>query len=319
VKELTLQQEKKLAESIRNNDLSVVQDDAWNQTEKGAHLLDINLGMPDIDQKIMMKEVVNLIQQSIDTPLVIDSTAPQVIEEALKYYQGKALINSVNGEEESMEKILPLAKRYGAGIIALALDENGIPEGKEGRLKVLEKIVAKAAEYGLSKESIFADCLVLTMGTSDFAAKETLETIKLVKEKLGLSVVLGVSNVSHGLPERSKINAAFLSVAIYNGLDLGIVNPENIEIMDAWEAASLIAGRDPHAGHYLERNTIKPKKEEKEIKSEEVSFDTIKDMVVKGSKNILLPVAALLEQKKISCRNNQQWSNPWTKCCRRKI
>ncbi len=289
---------KKLAESIRNNDLSLVQEDAYNQTEKGAHLLDVNLGMADIDQKEKMKEVINLIQQSIDTPLVVDSTDPGVIEEALKFYQGKALINSVNGEKESMDKILPLAKRYGASVIALALDEDGIPESKEGRLAVAERIMKKALSLGISKKDIFVDCLVLTMGTSDLAARETLDTIKLVKEKLGLSVVLGVSNVSHGLPERGKINAAFLAVAIYNGLDLGIVNPENKEIMNSWEAASLIAGRDPHAGHYLERNSLQKAVLEDKTENEIISFETVTQMVVRGSKNIIAPVSKLIEEKK---------------------
>lgn len=288
---------KKLAESIRNNDLSVVQEDAYNQTENGAHLLDINVGMADINQKEKMKEIINLIQQSIDTPLVIDSTDPEIIEEALKFYQGKALINSVNGEKESMEKILPLAKKYGAAFIALALDEEGIPESKEGRLAVAERIMNKALSLGISKKDIFVDCLVLTMGTSDLAARETLDTIKLVREKLGLSVVLGVSNVSHGLPERGKINAAFLAIAIYNGLDLGIVNPENKEIMNSWEAASLVAGRDPHAGHYLERNSAQKVLIEETIKDERVSFDTVIQMVVRGSKNILTPVGKLIEEK----------------------
>ncbi len=287
---------KKLAESIRNNDLSVVQDDAFGQTEKGAHLLDINLGMADINQKEKMKEVINLIQQSIDTPLVIDSTDPEVIEEGLKYYQGKALINSVNGENESMDSILPLAKKYGASVIALTLDEEGIPEKKEERVVIASKILDRALSYGLRKEDIFVDCLVLTMGTSDSAARETLETIKLIKEKLDLSVVLGVSNVSHGLPERSKINSAFLAIAIYNGLDLGIVNPENKEIMSAWEASSLIAGRDPHAEHYLKRNSEQSFLEEDKLDAK-ASFETVSQLVVRGSKNILSTVSELLEEK----------------------
>ncbi len=287
---------KKLAESIRNNDLSLVQEDAYFQTENGAHLLDINLGMADIDQKKKMKEVINLIQQGIDTPLVIDSTDPEVIEEALKYYQGKALINSVNGEEESMDKILPLAKRYGASVIALTLDEKGIPESKEGRLVIAERILKRALSYGLRKEDIFVDCLVLTMGTSDLAARETLETIKVIKEKLGLSIVLGISNISHGLPGRGKINAAFLAIAIYNGLDLGIVNPENSEIMNSWEAASLISGRDPHAEHFLKRNSKQDSGQDNENKDEKVSFETISKLVVRGSNNILISIGNLLEE-----------------------
>lgn len=289
---------KKLAESIRNDDLSLVQEEAYLQTEKGAHLLDINLGMADIDQKVKMKEVINILQQGIDTPLVIDSTDPEVIEEALKYYQGKALINSVNGEAESMEKILPLAKKYGAAVIALTLDEKGIPENKEGRLEIAERILNKAISYGLRKEDIIVDCLVMTMGTSDLAARETLDTIKLIKEKLGLFVVLGISNISHGLPGRGKVNAAFLAIAIYNGLDLGIVNPENVEIMNSWEAASLISGRDPHAEHFLQRNSKHLESQESEIKNEKINFETISEFIVKGSKNILIPIGVLLEEGK---------------------
>lgn len=292
---------KKMAASILKGDLSPIQDDAYSQTEKGAHLLDINLGMPGIDQKEMMKEAINLIQQSIDSPLVIDSTDPQVIEEALKYYQGKALINSVNGEEESMTKILPLAKKYGASLIALALDEKGIPETSQDRLEVIEKIYERAQTEGISPNDIYADCLVMTLGTDHQAAKETLKTISLVKEKLGLSTILGVSNVSHGLPERGKINAAFLAIAIYEGLDLAIINPENKEIMDAWQAASLIAGRDPNAVHYIEKNTGQQKEEEKKEeakKDAKPSLDTIRDRVVRGAGNILDPLKILLEEGK---------------------
>ena len=198
-----------------------------------------------------------------------------------------------------MDKILPLAKRYGASVIALALDENGIPESKEGRLAVAERIMKKVLSLGISKKDIFVDCLVLTIGTSDLAARETLDKIKLVKEKLGLSVVLGVSNASHGLPERGKINSAFLAVAIYNGLDLGIVNPENKEIMNSWEAASLIAGRDPHAGHYLERNSLQKAVLEDKTENEIISFETVTQMVVRGSKNIIAPVSKLIEEKNL--------------------
>ena len=285
-----------LAETILNNDLSLIQEDAYRQTEKGAHLLDINLGLPGIDQKSKMKEVVDLIQQGIDTPLVIDSTSPEVIEEALKYYQGKALINSVNGEEASLNQILPLAKRYGASVIALTLDEKGIPENKEGRLSVARKILDKARACGIREEDIYVDCLVMTVGTNDLAARETLDTIKLVKQELGLSVVLGVSNVSHGLPERGKINAAFLAVAIFNGLDLGIVNPENKEIMNAWEAASLLAGRDPHAGNYLSRNGKESMVRSSEIQEEEITLSAISEMVVRGSRNILFGIEKLLNK-----------------------
>lgn len=291
---------KKMAESILQGDLSPLQDDAYSQTEKGAHLLDINLGMAGIDQKKKMKEVINLIQQSVDTPLVIDSTDPQVIEEALKYYQGKALINSINGEEESMASIMPLVKKYGAAFIALALDEKGIPETSQGRLEVIEKIYKRALEHGISANDIYADCLVMTLGTDHEAAKETLETIKLVKDKLGLSTALGVSNVSHGLPQRSKINASFLAIAIYQGLDLAIVNPENKEMIDAWQAASLIAGRDPNAGHYIEMNSVNEDQQNQAslplIKDEKPSLESLSQMVVRGAGNILEPLKILLEE-----------------------
>lgn len=291
---------KKMAESILRGDLSLLQDDAYSQTEKGAHLLDINLGMAGINQKEKMKDVINLIQQSIDTPLVIDSTDPQVIEEALKYYQGKALINSVNGEEESIASILPLAKKYGAAFIALALDEKGIPETSQGRLEVIEKIYHRALEHGISSDDIYADCLVMTLGTDHNAARETLETIKLVKEKLDISVVLGVSNISHGLPQRGKINASFLAIAIYQGLDLAIINPENKEMIDAWQAASLIAGRDSNASHYIEKNSVREDEQNQEsisaVKDEKPSLDILSQMVVRGSGNILDPLKILLEE-----------------------
>ena len=285
---------KKLAESLRAGDLSVIQEEAYLQTEKGAHLLDINLGIPGIAHKEVMKDVVCLLQQGVDTPLVIDSTTPEVIEEALRYYQGKALVNSVNGEEESMAAILPLVKRYGAGVIALTLDEAGIPAGREGRLAIARRIVERAEALGISRKDIYVDCLVMTMGTDDHAARETLETVRLIRETLGVSVVLGVSNVSHGLPERSKINGAFLAIAIFNGLDLGIVNPENQDIMNAWEAGALLAGRDPHAAHYLSRNTGQGA----EVREEGATVDvpeSVAGLVLRGSRNIVQAIARLLE------------------------
>ena len=160
-----------------------------------------------------MGSIINLLQQNILIPLVIDSTNPEVIEKGLQVYHGKALVNSVNGEEASLNKILPLVKCYGAGVIALTLDEKGIPSRAEERLLIAERIIDRCMRLGIPREDIYVDCLALTIGTDDRAALETLRAIKMVKEKLKVNTVLGVSNVSYGLPNRSKINAAFLAMA----------------------------------------------------------------------------------------------------------
>lgn len=287
---------KKIAQSLKEEDFGIIQEEGEIQVEKGAHLLDVNVGTPGIDEIKVMSKVISLLEQNVSAPLVIDSTNPEVLEKALQVYQGKALVNSVNGEKKSLDNILPLVKRYGAGVIGLTLDEKGIPSTKEGRLEIAERICKACEENGISKKDIYIDCLALTIGTDDKAAIETLQTIKLIKEKLKVNTILGVSNVSHGLPSRSKINSAFLSMAIGNGLDVGIINPLDQNMMNSWQAASLLAGRDPKGNNFIKLNTVEKdtEKETQNVTSDIPSLELVTHQVVKGLQGITKTVKALL-------------------------
>lgn len=288
---------KKLAQGLREGDWGLIQNEAELQERAGAHLLDVNVGTPGIDEVKTMAQIINLLQQNIVTPLVIDSTNPQVIAKALETYHGKALVNSVNGEEDSLKKILPLVKRYGAAVIALTLDEKGISPKAEDRYQIAEKIINKCSEYGIAKEDIYVDCLVMTVGTDIEAPGETIKAIKMVKEKLGVNTVLGVSNVSHGLPNRSKINSAFLAMAIANGLDLAIINPLDENMFNSWQSASLLTGRDEQALNYLALNgQEKTQNQVQEIGDEKPSLQLVSQMVVRGSQGIIKVINSLLEQ-----------------------
>lgn len=287
---------KKLAEALRQEDYGLVQAEAEVQADAGAHLLDINVGTHGLDEKMAMKKIINLLQQNILTPLVVDSTNPEVIEKALKTYHGKALVNSVNGEKASLNAILPLIKRYGAGVIALTLDEKGIPKKGEERYLIAEKIIKKCSEFGIPKKDIYVDCLVMTVGTDDLAPSETLKAIRLVKEGLGVNTILGVSNVSHGLPNRGKLNAAFLAMAIASGLDLAIINPLDENMLATWQSASLLTGRDERAANYLQFNSQEVEKVHISIKDEKPSLELVKQMVIKGSQDIVKVIETLLAE-----------------------
>lgn len=212
-------------EALKNEDLDYILKQAISQIEAGAHILDVNVGLPEIDEPKMMHKVIKEIQGIIDTPLQIDSSDVNAIETGLRYYNGKPILNSVNGEEKVLDTILPLVKKYGASVVGLTLDDNGIPLKAEERFAIAEKIVKRAAEYGIKKEDLFIDCLVLTVSAQQEEVQETLKAVRMVKEKLGVKTVLGVSNISFGLPNRELINETFLGLALANGLDLPIMNP----------------------------------------------------------------------------------------------
>ena len=192
--------------------------EAISQTEHGADILDVNAGLPEIDEKETLVKLVKEIQAVTPLPLQIDSSDEKAVEAACRVYNGKPIINSVNGKKDSLEKILPIAKKYGAAVVGLTLDENGIPDTAAGRVKIAEKIVNEAEKYGIAKEDILIDCLVLTASTNQQMVMETLSAIKEVKRTLGVKTVLGVSNVSFGLPDRELINSAFLAAAFGAGL-----------------------------------------------------------------------------------------------------
>lgn len=287
---------KKLAQGLREGNLDMIEKEAELQAEAGAHILDVNVGTHGIDEVQVMADVLTLLQQTVSIPLCLDSTKPDVLETALKLYQGKALINSVNGEEASMKNILPLAKRYGAAVVALTLDENGIPAKAEGRLEIAKRIVAACEAHGLKRQDIYIDSLVLTVGTDVNGPKETLRTMELIREELpGVNLLLGVSNVSHGLPNRPKLNSAFLAMAIGKGLDLSIINPLDEMMKNAWQSAALLAGRDENAENYLQLNSEQTASAIPTAADETPSLEAVTRYVVKGSSGIAKVVQALLD------------------------
>jgi len=242
---------KPLQAALRVENMDFVVREALNQVEQGAHILDINMGMPDMDEVSLLKRAVMEVQSAINLPLQIDSSNVEALEQAVRIYNGKPLINSVNGKKESLEQILPIAKKYGAAILGLTLDDRGIPESAEERLEVAQKIVKKALEMGIPKEDIFIDCLVVTASAQQMLVKETLKAVRLVKEKLGVKTVLGVSNVSFGLPQRPIINRNMLAMALMQGLDAPIMNPADQGMMEAVASYRVLMGLDGDAEDYI--------------------------------------------------------------------
>lgn len=244
---------KLMKQALREKDLTYVVREGLMQKDHGAHILDVNVGLPEIDEKEMMDRVLFELQSVIDLPLQIDSSSPQVLESALRAYNGKAMVNSVSGKRESMEAVFPLVAKYGGVVVALTLDENGIPETAEGRLAIAEKIVSTAASYGIQPKDIVVDALTMTVSSSKDAAKVTLEAVGLIKEKLGVRTILGVSNVSFGLPQREILNAGFYTLALYRGLDAAIINPASEAMMRAYYGYLALMGLDTNFDAYIHK------------------------------------------------------------------
>ena len=242
---------KKFAAEITARNFSAVRAEADKQVKAGARIIDINMGLPGEDEPALMRRAVRVVQAAVNIPLSLDSANPDALEAGLQEIEGKPIINSVNAEDDKLNRIIPLAKKYGAALIGLPLDEKGIPSTPEGRLKLGEKIVMRAMEAGIPKEDIFLDGLTLAVSADSQAPEVTLKTIRLFREKLGVKTVLGVSNVSFGLPNRADINAAFLAMALNAGLNLPIVNPYSPAIQNAVLTSDLLNGRDPQAKRYL--------------------------------------------------------------------
>ena len=243
---------KRFRQALKEEDMDYILGMAIQQVEAGADILDVNVGAPGIDEKAMMVKVIKALQSVVDVPLQIDSTKPEVLEAALRVYNGKPLVNSVNGEKAVMDKILPLVAKYGAAVVGLTLDENGIPKDADGRIAIAEKIVDNARALGIKKENIAIDCLVLTVSAEQKAAMETLKAVRRVREDLGLKNVLGVSNISFGLPNRSNINTTFLTMALSAGLDLPIMNPNLPQMMWTVKAFKVLAGHDKNSLGFIE-------------------------------------------------------------------
>ena len=243
---------KPLQAALRSENMDFVVREAINQVEQGAHILDVNMGMPDMDEVSLLKKAILEVQAAVSLPLQIDSSNVQALEEAVRIYNGKPLINSVNGKKESLEQILPIAKKYGTAVLGLALDERGIPETAEDRLEVATHIVNRALELGIPKEDIFIDCLVVTASAQQALVKETLRAVKLVKDRLGVKTVLGISNVSFGLPQRPIINRNMLAAALVQGLDAPIMNPGDAGMKEAIAAYRVLMGIDEDSKDYID-------------------------------------------------------------------
>ncbi len=244
---------KRFRQALIENDMDYLLREAIAQEESGAHILDVNVGIPDIDEAERLPAAIQALQQVTALPLQLDTADPAAMEKALRLYNGKPLINSVNGKEESLQAVLPLVKKYGGGVVALTLDEDGIPSTAQGRLAIAKRIVERAEALGIDRRNILVDVLTLPVSADDNAAKVTLEALQLVKKELRVKTVLGVSNVSFGLPSRETVNAAFYTMALQAGLDAGIINP-NVEAMTkVYDSFTALMGYDSHCERYIAR------------------------------------------------------------------
>ena len=242
---------KLLTKDIREGQFALVRKDAKEQVAAGAQMLDVNVGVPMIDEAAAMAHAIRVVQDAVDVPLVIDSPDALALEAGLKAYCGRALLNSVSGERERIEQVLPLAKRYGAAVVGLTLDNDGIPASSQKRFEIAKRLVREAEAVGLSAQDLVIDCLALPAGADQSSARETLRAIQLVKEELGCRTSLGVSNVSFGLPQRHFLNAVFLNMAVTVGLDMAIINPLDERMMDMVRAGRLLLNRDRDARSYM--------------------------------------------------------------------
>ena len=246
---------KEIQNSLISKDISYIQKEAALQVESGAVILDVNAGFPGVDETEMLPVVIKEVQSITDCPLQIDSSNYNALEAALRAYNGCPIINSVNGTEESMEAVLPLAVEYGASLVVLTLDEKGIPKTGSDRVKIAEKVIKRAAEYGIGTERLFIDALTLTASAEQGAVKETLTAMRTLKEKYNVKLTLGVSNISFGLPNRDLLNRTFMNMALENGLDLPIIDPLKSDMMDTIDAFRVLKGLDVDSTEYIERYT----------------------------------------------------------------
>jgi 5-methyltetrahydrofolate--homocysteine methyltransferase len=241
---------KVFAEELRNDDLSTVTADAIAQTEAGADMLDVNAGIPLVDEAELLQKMLRTVQAATDLPICIDSSVIEALEAGLAVYEGKALVNSVTGEDDRLEEILPLVARHGAAVIGLANDETGIPETPQQRLEIATKIVRAAGDFGIPPEDVVIDPLAMTVGAATDAVTITLETIRLIRAELGVNMSLGASNVSFGLPDRHALNAAFLPMAMEAGLTSAIMSTAPV-VVEGVRAADLLLGHDPWGTRWI--------------------------------------------------------------------
>lgn len=275
---------KKFKEALKAHDLDYILKEGIAQEEAGAHILDVNVGLPDIDEVAMMTEVVQELQSVINLPLQIDTVDVTAMEAAMRVYNGKPMVNSVSGKKDSMNQVFPLIKKYGGVVVGLTLDENGIPDTAEGRLEIAKKILASAALYGIDKKDIVIDVLAMTISSEPTGAKTTLEALKLVREKLGVQTVLGVSNISFGLPSRPVVNSTFYTMAMQQGLSVGIINPLSEEMMKSYYAYHALMNLDENCENYIAHYANQTASNTTSEQSISKDLTTLKSAIEKGLK-----------------------------------
>ena len=243
---------KKFKQALRDNDIEYILREGLRQEDSGAHILDVNVGLPEIDEPQMLAEVVKKLQSVLALPLQIDTTDPAALERSMRIYNGKPMVNSVNGKKESIETVFPLVRKYGGVLVALVLDEDGIPSDAEGRIRIARRIYEAADRYGVPREDIVIDGLAMTISSDNTSALVTLETLRRVRDELHGHTILGVSNISFGLPRRAVINSYFLAMALQSGLSAAIMNPGNEDMMEAYRAYCALAALDPQCMQFIE-------------------------------------------------------------------
>jgi 5-methyltetrahydrofolate--homocysteine methyltransferase len=280
---------KKFQQALRDQDIDYILNEAFSQQAAGAHILDVNVGLPEINECETMEKAVKAISAAVNLPLQIDSSDPETVERALRIYNGKPMINSVNGKKESMEAIFPIVQKYGGVLVGLCLDETGIPPTAEERFKIAENIANEAAKYGIKRKNLVMDALTLTISAQQTESAETIKAVKMIKEKLGIKTVLGVSNISFGLPRREIINGTFFALALYNGLDACIINPCADSMMNAYRAYRALACIDEscqdyvaaYAGTKAQTSVVRADA----VKEEEKNTNELFNIIVRGLKD----------------------------------
>lgn len=280
---------KKFKEALKNQDIDYILNEAFSQMEAGADILDVNVGLPEIDECSTMEKAVKAISAAVNLPLQIDSSDPKTLERALRIYNGKPMVNSVNGKQESLDEILPIVNKYGGVLVGLCLDESGIPSDAEGRVEIARKITNEAAKYGIEKKNLVMDALTLTISAQQQESTQTIKALKTIKEELGIKTVLGVSNISFGLPRRELVNSTFFAMALNNGLDACIINPCADSMINTYRAYKALAGIDENCTDYVstyagtKAQTTVISAEEKA--PTETSTEPLYDLIVKGLKD----------------------------------
>ncbi|SHJ92196.1 5-methyltetrahydrofolate--homocysteine methyltransferase [Geosporobacter subterraneus DSM 17957] len=291
---------KHLMESVRENNFHVIAKEAQSQVTAGAQIIDVNMGIRDgmVREETAMVNGIMAVQRAVDAPLSIDTVNVEVMEAALKVYRGKPLLNSTNGEDASLDRVIHLAKRYGAAILGLTLDQQGIPETVEKRFHLAKKIVNRAVKAGIPKEDIFIDTLTLTAGAQQKWVPDTLKTLRRVKEELGVRTILGVSNISHGLPNRRDLTAAYLAMALEAGLDVPIINPYEEKIWAVLRSANVLTGRDEKAQEYI--RWASEKVEAERSKEQKVKKESLFEAVIEGERERVPNLIKGLQQQGFS-------------------